>query len=94
MILCDGIRCGYVCIEERPDDIHVRELVVHPDFQNRGVGSALLRQVMARAQERQVPVRLGTCHKNRAQHLYRRLGFGEFDRTNTHVLLQWVPADG
>jgi ribosomal protein S18 acetylase RimI-like enzyme len=92
IILCDGILCGYTCIEERPHDVHVRELVIHPDFQNRGVGSFLLRQVMARAQERQVPVRLGTFHKNRALRLYQRLGFEEFDRTDIHILLQWVPA--
>ncbi|MBV9863916.1 MAG: GNAT family N-acetyltransferase [Abitibacteriaceae bacterium] len=91
IVLCDGAPCGYACIEERPHDMHVRELVIHPDFQNRGIGSAVLRQVMARAQERQVPVRLGTFVKNRALHLYQRLGFEEFDRTEVHILLQWVP---
>jgi GNAT superfamily N-acetyltransferase len=93
VVLCDGVPCGYVCIEERPGDIHVRELVIHPEFQNRGIGSHLLHRVMARATELRVPVRLGTFHKNRARFLYERLGFKEFDRDDTHILFEWMPPE-
>ena len=92
IVQCDGVPCGYTCVEERPDYIHVRELVIHPHSQNRGIGSFVLRQVMAQAQERGLPVRLGTHHQNRALHLYQRLGFEEFDRTDVHILLQWIPG--
>jgi len=90
IILCDGVPCGYTCIEERPDDIHGRELVIHPNFQNKGIGSEVLRQVLARASERQIPVSLGTFHENRALHLYQTLGFKEYGRTDTHILLHWI----
>jgi ribosomal protein S18 acetylase RimI-like enzyme len=89
IILCDGIPCGYVWIEDRDDDIHVHELVLLPEFQGQGVGSSLLRQVMERASKRQVPVRLGTFHANRALNLYRRLGFQEIGRTETQILMEW-----
>jgi ribosomal protein S18 acetylase RimI-like enzyme len=89
IVLCDGLECGYVCIEDRDDDIHVRELVLLPEYQGRGIGSSILRGVMGRARTRRVPVRLGTQHKNRALGLYRRLGFEETGRTETHVLLEW-----
>jgi ribosomal protein S18 acetylase RimI-like enzyme len=92
IVLCDGLACGYVCIEDRDDDIHVRELVLLPEYQGRGIGSSILRGVMERARARRVPVRLGTQHKNRALELYLRLGFEEIGRTETHVLLEWSSA--
>lgn len=90
IVLCDGAACGYVCIEDRDSDIHVREFVLMPEYQKRGVGSSLLREVMERARARQVPVRPGTPHANRALGLYRKLGFSEIGRTETHTLLEWT----
>ena len=89
IILCDGVPCGYTCIEDRDSDIHVRELVIVPQFQGQGVGTQILRGVIDRARVRRVPVRLGTLHSNRAVDLYRRLGFREFERTGTHILMEW-----
>ena len=89
ILLCDGAPCGYLCVEERLDDLHVREIVVHPAFQNRGVGTAVLRETVERARARGVPVRLGTFLTNRAAGLYRRLGFRETGRTDSHILFEW-----
>ena len=93
IIMCDGVPCGYLCVEDRGPDIHVRELVISPPFQSQGVGTQILQEVMDRAKVRQVPVRLGTQHANRAIELYRRLGFREFERTATHVLMEWNNAE-
>ena len=90
IVECDGAPVGYVCIEDRSDLIHVRELVVLPEFQNGGIGTAVLLQVMAHAEARGVPVQLGTHHMNRAAELYRRLGFREIGRTETHILFEWL----
>jgi ribosomal protein S18 acetylase RimI-like enzyme len=90
IVLSSGVPCGYVCIEDRADDIFIREIVLLPEYQGRGIGSSLLRDVMERARIRRVPVRLGTFHKNRAFGLYRRLGFREIGRTEIHILLEWV----
>ena len=89
-IILDGdTPCGYAAVEYRSDDVHVRELVIHPQWQNRGIGTAFLKQVMDSAAQKGLPVRLGTFHRNRALNLYQRLGFREFSRTQTHVLLEW-----
>lgn len=84
-----GERAGWAIVEDREEDVHVRELVVHPDYQRRGVGTSLLRQSMELAEARQVPVHLGTFAANMALTLYLRLGFVEIDRTDTHVVLRW-----
>jgi GNAT superfamily N-acetyltransferase len=89
ILLCDGAPCGYTCVEDRADHVHVRELVVRPPFQRRGIGSAILRQTLERARVRGVPVRLETFHLNQAAELYRRHGFRETGRTGTHILMEW-----
>src|SRR5688500_5151390 len=89
----DDIPCGYTCIEERAADFHVREIVVHPAHQNRGIGTAVLRETIERARAKGVPVHLGTFVNNRAADLYRRLGFQETGRTDTHILMEWCPTE-
>jgi ribosomal protein S18 acetylase RimI-like enzyme len=91
IVECDGLPVGYVCVEDRPDLVYLRELVLLPEFHNRGIGTAVLRQVLSRAEGRGVPVQLQTLHANRAAALYRRLGFYEIGRTETHILFEWLP---
>ncbi len=38
IILFEGEPCGYVCVEDRLGDVHLRELAVAPDYQGRGIG--------------------------------------------------------
>ena len=89
ILQCDGAPCGYTSIVDHPDCIHVRELVVLPEFQRRGIGMSVLQETIERARARQVPVKLGVLHRNQAIHLYRRVGFTEYGRTETHVLMEW-----
>ncbi len=44
---------------------------------------------MARAQARTVPVVLRVLKESYAVSLYSRLGFREYDRTETHILMEW-----
>jgi GNAT superfamily N-acetyltransferase len=90
LILCDGVPCGYLCVEDRENDIHVRELVMDPEFQSRGVGTVILIEICERARVRMVPVRLRTQLVNRAANLYRRQGFRELERTDSHILMEWT----
>lgn len=92
IILCDGVAVGYCVIEDRADDVHVRELVVVPWWQGQGVGSTILQQAMDRARHRLVPVRLQTHIVNRAAGLYRRMGFREMGQSTSHLLFEWDPG--
>ena len=88
IVLCNGVPAGYTCIEDREDDIHIHELVIHPNYQDMSVGSAILREAIARGHRRRVPVRIATFHQNRAADFYRRLGFQEIGRSETHINLE------
>ena len=88
VILCDEVRCGYLCVEDRDDDIFVSQIVIDPDFQEQGIGTHILQDVIERAVVRGVPLRLTTQVLNRAVNLYLRLGFRESERTDAHILME------
>jgi ribosomal protein S18 acetylase RimI-like enzyme len=87
----DGAPCGYVAIEVDDDAVHVHELVVHPEYQNHGIGTTVLSDAIACARERDTVVELRVLHRNRAVELYLRLGFEEYGTTDTHRLLRLTP---
>ena len=89
IVLLDGVRCGYTCIEDQTDAIYLRELVIDPNFQGRGIGTQIIREVIDLAIAKGVTARLRTHIVNRAAHLYRRMGFQETGRTETHVMFEW-----
>lgn len=86
ILLFDHRACGYVAVENFTDHIFVRELVIAPEFQGKGIGSAVLRAEMEKAAAK--CVRLQTLLHNRAAKLYERLGFREYGRTETHVKME------
>ena len=54
IILFEGEPCGYVCVDDRPADVHLRELVLAPHYQGQGIGSAVLDAVIEHANARRV----------------------------------------
>lgn len=88
VLLIDGVPVGYLSVEHRAVDVHVREIVLTPAVQGRGIGTEILREIIEQAEGRDVPVRLATFHQNRASALFQRLGFQVVGRTNTHVIFE------
>jgi len=72
---------GGLVVESRTDSTHIHEVQILPMFQNRGVGSAVIQQVIAAAARRGVPVTLSVALANsHARRLYDRLGFQVIDK--------------
>jgi ribosomal protein S18 acetylase RimI-like enzyme len=90
IILCDGFPCGYCSIEYKPDHIFVNELVIAPEFQNRGIGTQVLSELISEAKEKKLPIRLQVLKENKARFLYQRLGFKDTGTTETHLQMELV----
>ena len=87
-----GSRVGMLQLFERPDELEVGEIQIAPEHQNKGIGTRIMRDVMARAHAERKKVVLSTGLQNRrAFQLYLRLGFRHAGRTNTHNLLESAP---
>ena len=66
----------------------VSAIEVDPSFQCRGIGTQLMRDIIADARRCALPVELEVLHVNPARRLYERLGFGEVGQTQTHVQME------
>lgn len=90
IIEVDGIRVGAIGLQNAPDHVFLDELELLPEFQNQGIGTAVLRAELERATALKLPVRLRVLHKNRALQLYERHGFRITGVTETHYLMKWT----
>jgi ribosomal protein S18 acetylase RimI-like enzyme len=80
---------GYAAIDVSDDNIVVHELVVAPEHQDRGIATAVLRETIGDARRTGSPVTLRVLLRNDgATRLYRRNGFVEYGRTDTHRLMR------
>ena len=74
-IEADGVRVGFFVVRPFPDHLYLDHLYVLPEHQAKGIGSAVLQEVMADADARRLPLRLGALRDSDANLFYRRHGF-------------------
>src|SRR5262245_9536511 len=71
IIEADGLKVGMIQLCERPDGMEVGEMQILPSHQNRGIGSQVLRDIIARVHQQRRKVFLSVALKNvRAYRLY------------------------
>ena len=88
----DGVRVGMIQLFDEPDAIEIGEIQIQPSYQNRGIGTRLLRDTIDRAHEQRKKVSLSVALKNeRAYRLYARLGFQKVAQNETHNLMAYAP---
>jgi ribosomal protein S18 acetylase RimI-like enzyme len=75
---------GALWITEAPEFIKLHEIQILPEFQNKGIGTRLISEVLVKSTEEHKPVRLEVLKKNRAKELYLRLGFIVESETEAH----------
>ena len=80
-----------MAVTESDGHIEVGQLFILPEYQNRGIGSHLLRRALQKADISNVPVRLVFLQGNRAEALYRRNGFQLIRQTDTHCYMERRP---
>jgi ribosomal protein S18 acetylase RimI-like enzyme len=81
-------------LEPRPAKLYVTDLQVLPELQGRGMGTAVLREIIAKAATFGIPVALQVLRVNRrAQRLYERLGFRVTGTSDTSIHMRH-PAAG
>jgi GNAT superfamily N-acetyltransferase len=83
-VLADGERVGLVVVRPQDDGLLLDHLYLLPHAQGRGVGAAVLADVLARADASRLPVRVGALRGSDANRFYLRHRFvlvarGEWD---------------
>jgi GNAT superfamily N-acetyltransferase len=89
VIECDGALAGRLYRAASAGSLHVVDITMLPEWRNRGIGTALLRQEITRAEAAGRPLDLHVDKANPARQLYARLGFREIADAGMYVRLQW-----
>ena len=74
-IAFEGARVGFYAVIPSPEGLRLDHLYVHPDFQNRGIGRAVLQMILAEADARGVAVLVGALKESASNRFYQRHGF-------------------
>ena len=83
-IVVDGQRVGFVMIRPNQEGLYLDHLYIHPDFQNRGLGSQVLKVILAEADKAGQQVKVGALKESASNRFYLAHGFepaeeGEWD---------------
>ena len=84
----EGVAIGGWACERRVDSVYLAYIGIAPSHQGRGIGTRMLRELLAIAREQGVPLRLHVLRTSRARRLYERLGFEYVARTPTGFQMQ------
>lgn len=89
----EGRPAGRLYVDVRPDDVRIVDIALLPEHRGRGIGSALIAQVLAEAAEQGRTASIHVEVHNPAGALYERLGFRAAGERGVHRLLVWSAGD-
>jgi len=83
---------GIVAFSRNKTSINIDEIQLLPEYQNRGIGTLILSDIIASAQKAKIEITLRVLKVNYiAQKFYDKLGFEKIGDTETHFLLKRKP---
>lgn len=81
---------GIQLVEREPDHIALQQIFLRPAYQGKGIGTELVRRLMAESEALGLPLRLRVLRVNPAQRLYLRLGFRVVDTTKERYFMEYA----
>jgi ribosomal protein S18 acetylase RimI-like enzyme len=87
----DGKPAGRLWIDEWKDQIRLVDIALMPEYRAGGIGTRLLRDVLARGAAAGKPVTIHVEAYNPALRLYERFGFEKVDTNGVYYLMKWTP---
>src|SRR5581483_1803406 len=75
IIVADGLDVGWLQTRKDEQEVYLGSLYVKPEMQRRGIGTHILRELIAQCRYASKALTLGVMKINPAIHFYERLGF-------------------
>ncbi len=91
LVLCNGEPIGRLYLDCRKDEFRIIDIALLPEHRRRGIGSRLLKKILADAKTAVLPVRIHVEHNNPALNLYHRLGFRQIGDEGVYLLMECPP---
>lgn len=94
IITADQRPVGRELVYRTKDEILLVDLLLLPEFCNRGIGTVLLKKLFAESTKVNLPIHLHALSVNElALRLYKRLGFRTIGEEGLYLLLEWQAED-
>lgn len=91
IILLDGSAVGRVMVERMENEIRGVDIALLPQYRSAGIGSLVIKNLMAEAEKAGKPFRIQVVKSNRAARLYERLGLSKTGESGTHFEMEYSP---
>jgi ribosomal protein S18 acetylase RimI-like enzyme len=92
VIMVDQQRAGRIWVGSDDEQMRLLDIALLPQFQNRGVGTALLQRLMNQAANRGKVLRhMVFVLNNNAERFYERLGFNRIEDLGAYKHMEWRP---
>lgn len=89
----EGKPIGRLWLDEWRDQIRLVDIALLSEFRGSGIGSRLLKEVLARGAAAGKPVTIHVEGFNPALRLYLRLGFQHVDTNGVYYLMRWESSE-
>jgi ribosomal protein S18 acetylase RimI-like enzyme len=89
VIELDGQPAGRLYVDRWVREIRIMDIALLAEFRRRGLGTALLRELMEEAQRSQKSLSIHVEKFNPALALYQRLGFAVVEDKGVYLLMAW-----
>jgi ribosomal protein S18 acetylase RimI-like enzyme len=90
----DGQPIGRLYVARWPDEIRIVDIALLPEHRRRGIGSALVKEVLAEGDAAGKPVSIHVEQFNPAMRMYERLGFERVGEVGVYWLMRRAVGTG
>ena len=90
VIVFEGRVVGRLYVARKEKEIRILDLTLVPHERNRGIGTALVQEMMEEAAAFGKAVRIYVESFNPSLRFFERLGFLNIGQTGVHMLMQWA----
>lgn len=80
---------GYLYLWETRNEIRILDISLLPEFRENGIGTFILKEIIASAGLKKKFISLHVAHNNPAKNLYKRLGFKVMSNCITHIYMEY-----
>lgn len=91
LVLEDGVPVGRLYVARWTREIRLVDIALVPAARGRGLGTALVRDLLAEGERTGKAVSIHVERFNPALRLYRRFGFREIEEKGPYFLMEWRP---
>ena len=91
IILADERAVGRLYVARLKEQIRIADITLLPEARGRGIGTRILKDLMAEAAREAKPVRIYVESFNPSLRLFERLGFSKTSEQDFYWLMEWRP---